>query len=204
MQRTKIIADKIRIHMIEHKEAIINTPPPYLDLGATERVSKSDLQNSLQQVPPNDPLTPVIHILRRYVRLHCPEYLHIGMNELLKNYLDLICQECESILTGHIWPNLTTLLRYALDTNYPFTVSFWNYLSNCTEPVLFYVFDERYFQAVEIILNQMLQMGQLAARAGLRTSKVQHVLRIMELKAEEASQKDLYELARDIRQNMES
>ncbi len=204
MQRIDDIADKIHKRMIEHKEAVINPFPPYLDLGATERVSKSDLQDSLQQSPPNDPLTPVVYTLRRYVRLHCPEHLHIGINELLKNYLDLISQECESILTERIWSNLTTLLRYALDTNYPFTVSFWNYLSNCTEPVLFYVFDERYFQAAEKILNQMLHMGQLAARAGLRTSKVQHVLRIMELKAEESSQKKLFELARDIRQNMES
>lgn len=176
----------------------------YLDLNKLERVNKSDLEQSQETLPAPSPLLRVICRLRQCIRLHYPEHLHAGLNELFIYYLLQLNDQTQRRLTEQIWGQVEDLLRYALNIDYPFITKFWNYLCNCTEPVLIYVLDASYFDATEVILNYIMNVGRLGVRAGLHTSKLQHVLRIVELKCEEQSQKNLLELARDIRQNMET
>ncbi len=196
--------------LITEIRAILDIPPEnitdpydnYLDLAKTGRIDKAGLEK-YRGTPGFDPFLKINALLRRCVRLHYPEHLHAGINELLKSYLLLVGPRNQEYLTSRVWQSIEDLFRYCLETHYPFSVDFWNYLSKCIEPVIVCILDQSHKKAGKLVLKHIMQMGRMAVRAGLHTSKLQHTLRVAELKCQEKSLAELLAIAEDYRQNME-
>ena len=193
---------QIRTNLDLDPDALINPYDGYLDLAKCERVGVAVLKEN-QHIPAADPLLDTFLQLRRCIRLHHPDYLHVGVNEVLKAYLLLLGHRNQEFLTRKVWHNTEGLLHYALGISYPFTTDFFTYLSSCIEPSLIFTLDESYHKATEVILQHLMSMGRMAVRAGLHTSKLQHTLRILELKCRDHSLTELLGITEEIRQNME-
>ncbi|WP_366922810.1 hypothetical protein MFMK1_003287 [Metallumcola ferriviriculae] len=174
----------------------------YLDLGKIERVDRETLETH-RQLPEHDPFLELSSLLQQYIRLHRLEHLYVGLNELFKIYLLLITPRNQEYLTRQVWQVIETLVHYSLKTEYPYTARFWNYLSNCAEPVLVFIIDQSYLKAAKNTLKCLMELSHMAVRAGLHTSKLQHTLRVVELKCSEYSHSELLAIAEEYRQNME-
>jgi len=175
----------------------------YLDLAQVTDLNKIDLEKKIHILPEPNPIAEATFLIIQSMKECHLTQTKIGVNELLKAYLNVINKdhekECSEVFSDYLFE----IYLYSLQKNYPYTDLLWNYLSNCFHVVSQYLLESGYVRGCEIFLQQIAAMGKTAAQKGLHTSSIQHFLHTLELRAGELGYSDLAAAAKNHRFNLE-
>ncbi|WP_028306903.1 hypothetical protein [Desulfitibacter alkalitolerans] len=174
----------------------------YLDLAEHYRI----LDEHLQTVDKLsfDPLSEAFCLIINELNRNKLDKGKMGINELLKFYLRKVQKDNQVGCTHLFMTRIKYIFLYSLLDSFPFTELLWRYMCKCIQPVGFYLLEKQLNEACLIYSDYISIIGKTAARHGLPTDKLQHFLRMTEVKALEVGLDKLAGHVKNHRHNIES
>lgn len=174
----------------------------YLDLAEHYRIFDENLQavDNLFFEPLSEAFCLIINELNK----NNIDKAKMGINELLKFYLRKVKKDNQGRCTHLFMTRIKYIFLYSLLDSFPFTELLWQYMCKCIQPVGFYLLEKQLNEACLVYSDYIFIIGKAAARKGLPTDKLQHFLRMTEVKALEAGLDKLAGHVKNHRHNIES
>ncbi|MCW2277249.1 hypothetical protein [Heliophilum fasciatum] len=201
----------------------------YLDLGSTlptvEQLCSADEPRCDRLDLALDQLLEVM-VQQRWSRLRA------GINELLKDYLRSLLglsapgtfpglahspapsysntgesTHCPAPdpdeLTRRYMDILSLIFEYCQSSRFPYRDSLWGYFSDCLRSVGLTLAEHRQWSALAVLITETAAMGRQAAREGLPTAPLQHLLRRLESACLSGNAPEIAQLAKNLRFTLE-
>lgn len=176
----------------------------YLDISTTSQIDRDVLQTSAQGLPPSQPLIQVLAIILLTMARGPFDLTRLGINELLKSYLQQVNIENQEFYTQAYIDCIYQIYLFNLAGDYPFKDLLWEYLSKCFITVGRFLVEQGLVEGCQIFLNRVSTMGKSAAQKGLHTSSIQSFLHNLEVRAREEGFDELADSAKNHRFNLET
>lgn len=177
---------------------------PYIQLDQIPEVSAEILARDQELIPQADPLSDACQMVLRQARNYSYTNTVFGINEIYKAYLQKLTVENQKQLTEKLTLHLEFIFPYVTGDEFPYTEKVWEWISASAKPVSSFLVKNNFRQAAFVFLEFIAVLGKQAARKNLSTGTLQHVFRILELKAEDYNWDELKLKIKNLRQNLES
>jgi len=177
-------------------------PVNYVDLALLEEISMEKLEQDEAEFSYDNPLAEVFTRINQALNDGDYDRACLGLNELFKAYLRALSRHSPE--HNELLQRLNMLVGRALSQNFSYQVPFWDYFCHCVLPAGLYLIEQNQQEDTERFLSCLERCGKLAVGQGLNTTRLQQVLRTMQVAAEERGMVDLAVSARDCRQLMET
>jgi len=177
-------------------------PSTYIDLSCLDNHQDLKLRLASEELP-RDPLAEALDLILHKVVYCQVEKVKLGINELLKAYLQAVNQENEKPVTQLYLSRLDLIFRRCLIGDFPYQQEVWDYLGGCLNTTGLYLINQGLSAAARELLDIIFHLGKLAAQKGLQTSTTQGYLRVLEEGAVRQGYPDLASSAKNFRFNLE-
>ncbi len=152
---------------------------------------------------PENPLSAAVEVILEQIHYARLDKVKLGLNELLKNYVLIISEECDEQFTEHYLHQVQLIFKRCLMQDFPYQDEIWNYIGACLQTVGLYLLHRGFSNAAELVVEYIAHMGKTAARRGLPTASTQSCLRTLENRARELGRTTLAAKAKNVRFNLE-
>lgn len=176
----------------------------YLEISAVTDFNGWKIPQSLDQLPPPDPLVDALALILDSMRQGPFELTRYGVNELLLSYLSQVNEENQEACTKKYLQCIYQIFLCMNSQDYPFQDLLWEYLSQCFNAISKYLLEHRLADGCQAFLTKVATMGKSAAAQGLHTSSIQHFLHNLEMRAREEGFDELADSAKNYRFNLET
>lgn len=195
---------------VRQLKSILSELPPvttlqqadYLDLGNLDNPRSLAQKLSSEELPYN-PLAEALDIILLKVHFCQVDKVKLGINELLKSYLQKVNDQEEKIVTHLYLSQLDLVFRRCLAGDFPYDQEIWDYLGSCLNTTGLHLISLGFETATRQLLEVFFHLGKLAAQKGLQTSTTQGHLRVLEAGAVSQGYPDLAASAKNFRFNLE-
>lgn len=179
-----------------------NDARQYLDLSRVHKISEENIKSPWIP-PPLGPLHDVFSLMLQALQQENLDKIHLGINEILKAYLEQINDQNQTDLTESYFTRINWIFLYTLKSQFPYAQVTWQYISRCLHPVGFFLLDTGNIRALKVFLDFTAEMGKTAAKQGLRTDSLQQLLRKIEVDARQQGWAEVAGHAKTHRENLE-
>lgn len=178
-------------------------PAHCLTLGQQKEITREELEQEKTCSPPEDPLADAAWMIISQARYYNLTGVIRGLDELLKAYMRKITAEKQVPLTESVSEKLEELFIYLSDSDFPFPEKIWNWLSAASKPVGLFLITNGYLPAAFLFAEFLARLGRRASAQDLGTGGLQHLFRILELRAEDQGLFELKLRVKNLRHNLE-
>jgi hypothetical protein len=95
------------------------------------------------------------------------------------------------------------LFIYLTGTEFPYAEVIWNWLAAALKPVALFLLTSQYLPAAFSFSEFLARLGRQAAGRNLGNGGLQHLFRILELRAEDLELTELHLKVKNLRHNLE-
>lgn len=197
IQKLKEILNQVEVPSDKYEITYAN----YLDLGHQTKIPFKKLFQ--EEKIPQDMIAEAFSLIIKYMSHNDLDKIKFGLNELLKSYLKKINHDNQKNCTNMFLPRIISVFLCSLLPSFAFRDLLWQYLCRCLQSCGFYLISQQLTEANHIYSDYVAYMGKTAAREGLPTDKIQHFLRMTEVKALESGNDQLAGHVKNLRHNLE-
>lgn len=194
-----------KIHEILNSETdyFYKNDAEYIDLAVKNKVTLNEIRASWDKYPDTNPLDIVFNLIINSLKANEITKAKIGINEIMKFYILRVNDNSSEKISREVWHSLYLVAVFIAQDNYIYKQQIWKYMTQCCRPVCSYLLDENLKIPIEIFIEYIVKIGRLASVEELDTSDIQHILRNIEIQAEEKNWENISNSSKEKRHNLE-